>query len=279
MVLASVDRVAEPTRFLEALESQTCSDFRLIVVDQNHDDRLEAVLRHFDGSFPIVHLRTEPGVSRARNLGLGEAVADIVGFPDDDCWYAPDFLYRIRELLAQHAEWDGVAGRVVDAAGNPSAGRSDPRAGLLGIYNLWRRVATAGLFVRKRLADAVGGFDETLGPGAATPWQAAEDLDYVAHALRAGYSIYYEPSLQIYHHGRREHAADPDVRQGFAYGAGVGRALRKNELPRWFASYYVSRSLAAAGACLLAGDRRRARFYWAVGRGRLRGWRCPDARE
>jgi GT2 family glycosyltransferase len=245
----------------------------LIVVDQNPDDRFATVLRRFDGAFPIVHLRAEPGVSRARNLGLGHTVADIIGFPDDDCWYAPDLLSRIRGLLAQHAEWDGVAGRVVDEAGNPSAGRSDPRSGLLGIYNLWRRVATAGLFVRKQVIDVVGGFDETLGPAAATPWQAAEDLDYVARALSAGCTICYEPSVRIYHPGRREHASQPDLRQGVAYGAGVGRVLRKNELPGWFAAYSIVRSFGAAGINLLAGRRSQGRFYWAVGRGRLQGWR------
>lgn len=243
------------------------------MVDQNRDDRLTPILRRFEDSFPIVHLRSHPAVSKSRNLGLSHTVADVVGFPDDDCWYEPDLISRVRDLFSVHAEWDGLVGGVVDEAGHTSAGRSDSSPGLLSVLNLWKRVAAASLFVRRRLVDVTGGFDEALGPGAGTPWQAAEDLDYVARAIRAGCSIYYDPALEIKHPPRRELSSQPDATQGYAYGAGVGRALRKNDLPRWFASYYIARSYGAASFSLLTGRRRHARFYWEVGRGRMRGWR------
>jgi glycosyltransferase involved in cell wall biosynthesis len=87
LVLATVGRTQEVARFLDSLARQTYRDFELIVVDQNPDDRLVELLRPFELRFPIIHLRCERGVSRARNLGPKYVSGDIVGFPDDDCWY------------------------------------------------------------------------------------------------------------------------------------------------------------------------------------------------
>jgi GT2 family glycosyltransferase len=273
LVLATVSRTNEPARFLEALDAQSYRDFRLIVIDQNRDDRLAPMLARFESSFPILHLTAQTQLSKARNVGLEHVALDLVAFPDDDCWYPPDLMQRVETFFSSHPEWDGLAGRAVDETGKASAGRPDTVSGAMSLFILWRRVGTCTVFARRRLVDAVGGFDETLGPGSATLWQAGEDLDYVARAVRAGCSVYYDPALHVYHPRRREHTHDPDVRQGYAYGAGFGRALRKNKLPWWFAAYCSSRSFGASGISLLLGHQSQSRFYWAVGRGRLRGWR------
>jgi glycosyltransferase involved in cell wall biosynthesis len=272
LVLATVGRTEEPARFLRALEVQTFRDFRLIVVDQNCDDQFAPVLATFKRAFPIIHLRAAPGVSRARNIALERLEADVVALPDDDCWYPPDLLERVAGFLTGHPEWDGISGRAIDDVGRPAAGQLDADPGAMTILNLWRRVATYTLFLRRRLIDAVGPFDEELGPGSGTRWGGAEDLDYVARGLRAGCSVYYDPTVNVHHPQKREQSRRPEARQGYEYGAGFGRTLKKNGLPWWFAGYYFARSFGASALSLLAGHPRRSRFYWAVGKGRMRGW-------
>ena len=203
-------------------------------------------------------------------------MADIVAFPDDDCWYPPDLLERVAAFLVAHPGWDGLCGRSVDDAGAASAGRPDRDAGPMTLFNLWRRVASYVLFLRRSLVETTGAFDETLGVGASSPWRAGEDLDYVARSLRAGLSVYYDPGFTVFHEQRRERVAEPNPRQGYEYGGGFGRALRANGLPGWFGAYQCARPFLAAGASLVAGRPGRARFYWAVGRGRLRGWRSTS---
>src|SRR5579864_3540599 len=90
LILATVGRLDEVARFLQHLGRQTYRDFELIIVDQNSDDVLERLIRQYQGCFPVLHLRSEPGLSRARNVGLQHFSGDVVAFPDDDCWYAPD---------------------------------------------------------------------------------------------------------------------------------------------------------------------------------------------
>lgn len=232
------------------------------------------ILRRYEEAFPILHLVAPPELSKARNVALEHVVGDYVAFPDDDCWYPPDLIDRVKAFFALQSGWGGLAGRAVDEAGKSSAGRPDVRSGAMTVFNLWRRVTSYTIFLRRTVVETVGPFDETLGLGATTPWRSGEDLDYVLRALRAGNSIHYDPTLEVYHPGRREHASSPDVEQGYSYGAGFGRVLGKNNLPAWFAAYCVARSFGAAGLSLALRQRGHARFYWAVGRGRLRGWRA-----
>jgi hypothetical protein len=185
-------------------------------------------------------------------------------------------LGRVTEYLAARPELDGVSGRMIDEQGSPSGGRWDRRHGLITRFNLWRRVGAATVFIRRSVVESTGFFDETLGLGPRVTWPAGEDLDYVLRSVQRGCAIFYEPRLCVYHGQRREGLATPLPETGYRYGAGLGRVFRKNGLPPWFAGYYVARSFGAAILSLLQRQLGRSRFYWAVGRGRVHGWRSPS---
>ena len=84
LVVATVGRVDELERLLGSLERQTHRGFTVLVVDQNDDDRLRPLLAAHP-ALDIAHLRSAPGLSRARNAALGAADGGLVAFPDDDC--------------------------------------------------------------------------------------------------------------------------------------------------------------------------------------------------
>jgi GT2 family glycosyltransferase len=281
LVLATVARTDEPARFLDALRRQTHESFRVIVVDQNADDRLDPVLAELGRELSILHLRSGIGLSHGRNAGLAHADAEVVAFPDDDCWYGPDLLERVWRLLTAAPALGGVSGRVVDEAGRPTAGRWDTRAGPVTPRNLWTRTCSASLFLRRGLFEAVGPWDETLGAGAGTPWSSANDLDYVLRTLRRGFALRYDPTLLVHHPRKREDTARPDPVEGHRYGMGMGRAMRKNRVPAWLAAYHVGRAFGGVAVSAARGRGDAARFHLAVGRGRLRGWllsprKAPD---
>ena len=93
LVLATVDRSDELERFMFHLNQQICRDFELIVVDQNQDNRVELILAPYFDKFPILHIKSnELGASKGRNMGFKYVSGEIIGFPDDDCWYASDLL-------------------------------------------------------------------------------------------------------------------------------------------------------------------------------------------
>ena len=118
LVVATVGRTDELGRFLDSIEEQGYGPLRVIVVDQNEDERV-AEIAH-GRAFELVHTRSVRGLSRARNAGLVHVDADLVAFPDDDCVYPSGLLERVAERFGDRG-LDGLTGRAVDAEGRSSA--------------------------------------------------------------------------------------------------------------------------------------------------------------
>jgi GT2 family glycosyltransferase len=281
LVLPTVGRTAELDRFLESLARQSFQRFRLIVVDQNRDDRLLPILARYEEVLPLLRLTSSPGASRARNAGLQHIQGGLVGFPDDDCWYPPDLLERVVDLLNRQPELDGVGGRTVDVAGKSSfvlwANAEKPTA--IKHANVWRTAVAVTIFLRRNVVDALDGFDETLGVGSGTPWGSGEETDYVLRALAHGWRLDFDPSIVVYHESPNPAFSRSAAARAYGYGMGNSRVLRKHGYGPSFALYRVLQMTAAATMFVTRGQFGRARFYWAMARGRAVGWfRAPDER-
>ena len=265
LVVATVGRTDELGRFLDSLEAQTFGGFRTIVVDQNADDRLDTVLARSE--LDVRRIRSEPGLSRARNAALGQLTGDLVAFPDDDCVYAPELLARVAERFSDDAGLDGLTGRAVDATGHSSSSwRLDPAR--LTEVNLWNRAISYTIFLRRTVVERVGPFDERLGLGSPEPWASGEEIDYLVRALRAGARIEYDPSLVVQHD-----AGADDAAVGYRDGASVGYLLRKHGYPARTTARMLIRPVGGALVSIGRGRRGRVRYYVASLRGRLRGLR------
>jgi glycosyltransferase involved in cell wall biosynthesis len=266
LVVATVGRTEELAGLLDSLRAQTHRDFRVVVVDQNEDDRVEPLLS--GSSLEIVRLRSARGLSRARNAALPQLRADVVAFPDDDCAYAPDLLARVAGRLAERPGLDGVTGRIADAEGRGSASWETDGA-LLDRSNLWNRASSATVFLRRELVERVGPFDEELGLGSGKPWESGEEIDYLLRALDAGARIEYDPSLVV------RHALVPDdASVGYRDGATLGYLLRKHRYPARMRARMLVRPVGGAAVALGRGDLERARYHAASFRGRVSGLRA-----
>jgi glycosyltransferase involved in cell wall biosynthesis len=278
LILATIGRSLEVEAFLESLDQQSFKSFEVIVVDQNQDEILGPILEHYSGRLAIRHLLSEPGVSRARNLGIEEAKGEILGFPDDDCHYPQDLLFNVNQLLSSQPDLGGVSGRVVDPSGHEYA-RFDSRSGEITKSNIWKRTSTVVLFIRTDAAQSVGGFDESLGPGADTLWGGAEDIDYPLCIIENGYPIKYDPSLVVYHPSPLKDGYEKAFPRAYTYGAGIGRVWRKHQYPLWIVAYHLIRPIGGALLGLAQGNRDKSKYHWNAFKGRLMGWSAPYDRS
>lgn len=272
IVVPTLGRVGELERLLASLATQTYGAFRLIVVDQNQDDRLVPTLERYATDMTIVRLTSGLGASRGRNAGLAAREGDLVAFADDDCWYPPDLLARVEEELQKHPKWDGVTGRVVDDHGRPAVARWNKRACRVSRANVWTSGVAVSIYLRARVVERVGPFDETLGVGAGTPWGSGEETDYLLRALEQGFELHFDPSLVTCHQQTRTDTSAATMAAGFPYGMGMGRVLRKHGYPWWSAAYHAARAVGGSMLALGRGRPREALFHWAVARGRALGW-------
>lgn len=273
LVLATLNRVDEVGNFLHFLDLQTYRDFELIVVDQNAHDALVPLIDQYRNRYKITHLRTDiPGLSRARNFGLAHVGGDIVGFPDDDCWYDHNTLSYVVDYLRQHPDVDGLTGRFTNERGE-SEGRWLKRSARINKYNVWKAAISFSIFIRREVIVETGYFNESLGLGAGTEWCAGEETEYLLRCLKRGFRLQYRPDLILKHPVKTTtYDAGARARQR-KYEAGKTRVIRISDYPFWYFPSVCVRTTLGAAIAALSCNWPKARFKFAILTTRLKAWR------
>lgn len=273
LVLATVGRVREVATLFASLGAQTSNDFEVVVIDQNSDERLAALIDAYSSSFRIQRIRGPRGLSRSRNAGLALARGSIIAFPDDDCRYRRTTISDIVAWFDAHPQADGLTGRAVSGRGERAPARFARRTHWLDSRSVWVGGMSSVIFLRSGLVRANGAFDEHLGLGAQTTWTAAEESDYLARAIAAGARVRYEPAFEIDHPGHRGRYTAESIRRGESYGRALGYVMRKNNASPAQFTGLVLRAWTGAALALLTARIGKARFHWRVAAARRLGWR------
>lgn len=219
VVVATRDRPAFVGALLEHLVPALRPCDELVVVDSASRD--DAVRRTAEAAGVRVVRCDRPGVSRARNAGVAATTAPLIAMTDDDCLPEPGWTERV-EAAFDAPDVGFVTGRVVadrqvaqvlsvidDGVARRFDAAADPATVGHGANMAWRRVAF----------EAIGGFDEVLGPGARLRY--AEEHDAFWRALRAGWRGRYHPDAVVVHRQWRDRREFLRVKYGYGYGSGA----------------------------------------------------------
>lgn len=218
---------------IDSLLASSHAQFEVIVVDQSTNDDTAHAMAPFLADPRVRYLRSSTvGVSRARNLGLTATQAAVVAITDDDCTVPPDWLSAMAAVFSEHLT-------VVLAFCNVDAAAHDSDAGFIPGYRREHsalitgprgkcaaRGIGAGMAVRREAILALGGFDESLGPGARFP--ACEEGDLAARALLRGGHVYETSAVAVRHAGFRTWAEGRELarRDWVGIGAAYSKPLK-----------------------------------------------------
>lgn len=199
---------------LQSLERQQLDRelFEVLVIDNNSNDRTQAVTGEYAKRCGNVRyfLETQQGLSHARNRGWREARGEYVGYIDDDCKVPEQWLTVAREVV------DNVR---PGAFGGPFYAFYDsPRPAWYkdsyGCYELGQFPRPlredeffygGNMFFRRRLIEAVGGFDAMLGMSGRRLGYGEEIVPQQALRAKMPEEIFhYDPRLFVYHLVRPE---------------------------------------------------------------------------
>jgi glycosyltransferase involved in cell wall biosynthesis len=271
LVVSTLGRTHELEKLFDSLAAQHFKSFEVIIVDQNGDGRLAPLcVRQWPFAVRRISVPDVRGLSRGRNIGWRVAEGELVLFPDDDCWYPPDFLARAVGLL-RSCRADVLTGRAADEAGRDINGRYAQQAHVIDRSNVWISGIEWVMMFRKTALEAIGGFNEDVGVGAATPWQACEGQEVLLRAISAGLACRYDPGLFGHHLEFDVLPPVPRRRKARAYGRGLGYVLRIHDYNVLSASWWLARPFAAMGLAMLRADTQQGRYYFNVALGRFEG--------
>lgn len=269
LVMATRGRTTEIAAFCDSLIAQGRDDAELIVVDQNGDARLDPILAPYAARLRLTHLRSDVArANHARNLGLRSAQGTIVSFPDDDCIYPPGVLDHVANAFAADAALRVLTGPAASPAGGLGSGRWRQNAGAITRENVWTSVIEFNLWLTRDVTQALGGFDEAMGPG--TRLGSAEGNDLVLRAIAAGHAARYDPALCVIHPDKR--MSEVAVARAELYGRGLGYALRRHRVGARVWLPFAIRPIGGAVLSLLKGRPRDAAYYAMTLWGRAQGF-------
>lgn len=276
LIVPTIYRVKETERLFNSLVSQDYKDFEVVVVDQNLDNRLVELINCYRQYFKIVHLRESvPGQSRARNVGFSNVSGDIIAFPDDDCLYPQGVLTKVSNFFTNHPHWDGIVGRVYDLNDEENAfeGCGDNQSQELDYPKAYKVCVSCAIFFRTTVAQNIS-FNESLGPGAGTPWGCGDETDFMFSCLSAGYRFYYDSSLIVRHpNPQKNNRFRNQVRREYGYGLGKGYFLATHALPDDLLKSERYDAFQKAQTELWKGNWRRSSYFFVNGIGTALGYR------
>jgi glycosyltransferase involved in cell wall biosynthesis len=205
-VVCTFNRAEVLRRAISSLLALECFDaftFEVVVVDDRSTDNTPEVVAGFARQvIPVRYVvGTGTGVAAARNTGVAASGGRLIAFFDDDQLAEKNWLIELWRLQI-------VSGAA--CAGGPRAllfedppAKPLPRATRLILGEIpadgnVRRYERDGLFcagnmmVKRRVFDAVGGFDPSL-------LQGGEDTDLFRRMREAGHECWFTPAALVHH--------------------------------------------------------------------------------
>lgn len=233
IVIATYQRVDFLARLLDSLNCQTASKeiYEVIVVDNAPMESINNVKTLCDGAAYAgldLHYIYHPdlGVSNARNHGVRNARASLIGFLDDDSLPRPDWVEKIIQVfLETKADILGGPFEPYYLSKKPSWFRDIYAGASFGDQAGWltgtNAVIGCNMAYRKRVMEELGGFSTEFGYVGSQKIYG-EDTELNMRARRAGYTTWYEPRLLI------QHYADPErMRVSWFFSSGYRHGQSK----------------------------------------------------
>lgn len=231
LILCTLGRDKEVENFLSSLCHQVYKNYELIVVDQNEDDRVKDIIDRYKNKIDkIKYFRVNfKGLSRGRNFGLLHVEGDIVAFPDDDCKYPSNILLEVKNRF-ERDKIDFLSCISLDeVSGLESNGRWRKNKMPISKSTLFGTCISYTIFVKAEcIKENKMSFDERLGVGADTPFQSAEETDFIYQLLLSGCKGIYYPEICIYHPLKIIEYDERTIERAYYYAMGLGAFFRKH---------------------------------------------------
>lgn len=105
VIIPTYNRVHDLERALKSVQSQTFTNWEVLIVDNHSDDNTDDVVSGFnDPRMRLFKIHNNGVIAASRNIGVSHAVGEYIAFLDSDDWWTPDKLRFSLEALNAGAD-------------------------------------------------------------------------------------------------------------------------------------------------------------------------------
>jgi glycosyltransferase involved in cell wall biosynthesis len=203
---------------LEKLQAQTKTEninWEILIIDNNSKDATEKIVKEYQENwkykFELRYIfEAEQGLAFARSRGVKEAKGELIGFLDDDNLPAINWVYEAYNFAQKHPKAGAFASQIhgsfevkpsdsikpiifylaINERGSepllyePKNKGVPPGAGLVVRREVWLNSVPNRLFLIGRVGKSM---------------LAGEDAEALLYIYRAGWEIWYNPTMEIQH--------------------------------------------------------------------------------
>jgi glycosyltransferase involved in cell wall biosynthesis len=187
---------------IESVQAQTVRDWELLVVNDGSTDTTYETVQRLAAGDERIRLLTKPngGISTARNMALAASRGEFIAILDSDDVWEPAYLAEQLAVFARRPDIDIVTSngwflgsRLEGQLARPYPD-ARPQPTLQTILADETSIFIMSMF-RRRVYEAIGGFDETL--------RTNEDYDYWLRSALAGFR-FWRNDRPLCHYRRRD---------------------------------------------------------------------------
>lgn len=213
----TVDRLRDVEEVLDSLQAQTYPNLEIIFVGEKFRELCDHVISYGQKrgipNLKAVFNDGQPGLSAARNLGVGHAQGEIIAFLDDDAIAFPDWAEEVVNSLAEEDGPIAVTGPalplweneamswfpqefywIISCRAPPSLEQVENVRNLWGVNMGFRREAFHGRSFDERLGGNMGASD-----GSKLGLLGEDTMFSIRVRQETGRPLIYNPRLKVFH--------------------------------------------------------------------------------
>ena len=195
---------------LEGLALQENKDFEILVVENGiHSQITKNLCLNFKKTLKIEYIfEVKAGANRARNIGVNNCFADVIGLIDDDCVPNKKWTKSIKELHSKYPNSGIIGGKVILKFFDS---KPDWLEGIFRSYlaeldwgdkdyeiHDYQYLVGANFSFNRNVFSKIGGFDETVGLKFDNLF-ANDEIDFITNTRKLGKEIIYSPQMLVKH--------------------------------------------------------------------------------
>lgn len=171
------------------------NNIEIIFADQ--DNSYDVICQFSDLIFKYYKI-APTSLSSARNQVIHFATGDIIGFPDDDCWYCSHFFFNLISVFKNEPRLSLWVCNIIDPLSNRYYGNRPVRKENLNSKNIFYLPSSVSIFLNRNMIQKKDlFFDESFGLGAR--WGSGEDVELAFRIFKKNKICRYDGTVNVYH--------------------------------------------------------------------------------